>query len=263
MTEKPHISDYLNFGLLIAGDAGKIMRDYFEKSSILSTYKEDETIVTIADKEINNMLIERVRAVFPTHAVDGEEASYGKSDYVWVCDPIDGTSMFAHHIPVAVFSLALVYKGEPIVGIIYDPFNNDMYYATKGSGAYKNSNKINVNFFDMEDVQTVAHCDMFSTKAYDIIEKFHQKYPKTRLCDMGSIAHSCICVASGEFAFSIFCAQGHKNCDIAAAKIIVEEAGGIVRSLNGEEQRYDKDINGAIISNKVVFNKLVELINEK
>ena len=57
MTEKPHISDYLNFGLLIAGNAGKIMRDYFEKSSISSTYKEDETIVTIADKEINTPAI--------------------------------------------------------------------------------------------------------------------------------------------------------------------------------------------------------------
>ena len=67
-------------------------------------------------------------------------------------------------------------------------------------------------------------------------------------------------VAGGDFSFAIFPGTTHKNCDIAAAKVIVEEAGGRVTDFNGEEQRYDCDINGAIISNKVVNKKLLETI---
>ena len=57
---------------------------------------------------------------------------------MWVCDPVDGTAMYARHIPVAVFSLALVIDGNPVIGVVYDPFTNNMYSAIKGNGAYKN-----------------------------------------------------------------------------------------------------------------------------
>ena len=135
------MEEYLEFAKDIAKYAGKVMLKYFEQSNGAS-YKGDKTIVTLADKKINTYLISRVKEKYPTHSVDGEEEQFGKSDYVWVCDPVDGTAMYARHIPVAVFSLALVVKGESKLGLVFDPFTNNLYTAIKGKGAYKNDERI-------------------------------------------------------------------------------------------------------------------------
>lgn len=136
-------NEYLEFAKDIAKYAGKVMLKFFNEDNGAS-YKGDKTIVTLADKEINSYLINRVKEKYPSHAVDGEEEQFGESKYKWVCDPVDGTAMYARHIPVAVFSLALVVDGKSVVGLVYDPFTNNLYTAIKGQGAYKNNKKIEV-----------------------------------------------------------------------------------------------------------------------
>ena len=128
------MEEYLEFAKDIAYQAGKIMLKYFNQDNG-SSYKGDKTIVTLADTEINSYLIEKVKEHYPTHAVDGEEEQSGKSGFVWVCDPVDGTAMYAKHIPVAVFSLSLVIDGVPNVGVVYDPFTDSLYSAIKGKDA--------------------------------------------------------------------------------------------------------------------------------
>ena len=118
--------EYLNFAKEIAYEAGTIMKKYFLEDNG-ANYKYDQTIVTKADIEINHILVERVKEKYPTHSVDGEEEQFGRSEYVWVCDPVDGTAMYARHIPVAVFSLALVIDGVSKVGVVYDVFTNNLY----------------------------------------------------------------------------------------------------------------------------------------
>ena len=98
--------EYLEFAKDIALKAKEIMLKYFYEDNG-STYKEDNTIVTKADKEINSYLIEKVKEKYPDHSVDGEEEQFGESKYVWVCDPVDGTAMYSRHIPTAVFSIPL------------------------------------------------------------------------------------------------------------------------------------------------------------
>lgn len=252
---------YLEFAKEIANEAGKIMVKYFNSNNGAS-YKGDKTIVTLADKEINTYLIKRVKEEFPTHSVDGEEEQFGNSDYVWVCDPIDGTAMYARHIPVAVFSLALVVDGVPEVGVLYDPFTDSLYSAAKGEGAYNNGEKISVNNFELDDMRSVSNFDMWKKGRYNIYTPVQELGKKTYFVSIGSIARACMCVASGEFNLAIFPGKEHKNCDIAAAKIIVEEAGGKVTNLFGEEQRYDKDIDGAIISNGKVHEEVVKAVKE-
>ena len=250
---------YLKFAKEIAHEAGKVMLKYFNSNNGAS-YKGDKTIVTLADKEINTYLINRVKEEFPTHSVDGEEEQFGKSDYVWVCDPVDGTAMYARHIPVAVFSLALVVDGIPQVGVIYDVFTDSLYTAIKGEGAYKNGEKITVNDFRFDDVRSVSHFDMWSRAGYDIYDAIKILGKKSYFISIGSIIRASICVASGDFTVAIFPGTKRKNCDIAAVKVIVEEAGGKVTNFWGEEQRYDTDIDGAIISNGLVHDEIVELI---
>lgn len=248
---------YLEFAKEIAKEAGKIMTKYFNAKDI-SSYKGDKTIVTLADKEINQYLIKRVKEEFPEHSVDGEEEQFGKSNYVWVCDPVDGTAMYARHIPVAVFSLALVVNGEPIVGVVYDVFTEHLYTAIKGNGAFVNEEKIEVNDIVLDDMRSVSNFDMWPGADYNIYDVIKELGKETYFVSVGSVIRACMCVASGEFNLAIFPGTKHKNCDIAAVKVIVEEAGGKVTDLFGNEQRYDQDINGTIISNGIVHEKVVE-----
>ena len=253
--------EYLEFTKEIAYEAGKIMLKYFNAKDI-SSYKGDKTIVTLADKEINTYLINRVKEKFPTHSVDGEEEQFGKSNYVWVCDPVDGTAMYARHIPVAVFSLALVVNGVSQVGVVYDVFTDTLYSAIKGKGAYKNGEKITVNDFELDDMRSVSNFDMWSNADYNLYDSIKKLGNKTYFVSIGSVIRACMCVASGEFNLAIFPGTKRKNCDIAAVKVIVEEAGGKVTDLFGKEQRYDTDIKGAIVSNGKVHNEVSEKIKK-
>ncbi|MBE6654267.1 MAG: inositol monophosphatase [Ruminococcaceae bacterium] len=250
------LQTYLKFAKKTAYEAGKITLKYF-KGDNGANYKYDKTIVTKADTEINTLLIERVKEAFPTHSVDGEEEQFGSSRLVWVCDPVDGTAMYARHIPVSVFSLALVEDGKPIVGVIYDAFTDNMYYAVKGGGAFLNGERINVNESPLAGMQSIANFDMWPGAEYNLYPAFGELGMKTYAVDLGSIIRSAACVANGDFVLAIYPGTKHKNCDIAAAKIIVEEAGGKVTDLFGNEQRYDGDINGAIISNGIVHEEAV------
>lgn len=254
-------NEYLNFAKEIAYEAGKIMLKYFKEDNG-SSYKFDQTIVTKADTEINSYLIKRVKEKYPTHSVDGEEEQLGKSNYIWVCDPVDGTAMYARHIPVAVFSLALVIDGISELGVVYDPFTDNLYYAIKGQGAYKNNEKISVNNITLNDMKSVSNFDMWPNADYNLYDCIKELGKKTYFVSVGSVIRGCMCVANGEFNLAIFPGTKHKNCDIAAVKIIVEEAGGKVTNLFGEEQRYDQDINGAVISNGIVHQEVIDAINK-
>ena len=254
-------NEYLEFAKDIANCAGKIMLKYFNQDNG-EKYKGDKTIVTLADTEINSYLISQVKEKYPNHAVDGEEEQFGESNYKWICDPVDGTAMYARHIPVAVFSLALAIDGRPVVGVVYDPFTDNMYSAIKGQGAFKNDKKIQVNDIALDDMKSVSNFNMWPSAEYNIIEVIKELGRKTYFVSIGSVIRACMCVASGDFNLAIFPGTKHKNCDIAAVKVIVEEAGGKVTDFFGNEQRYDKNINGAIISNSKVHDEVIEVIKK-
>ena len=253
------MEQYYDFAKSIAKKAGKIMIKYFKEDNGES-YKFDNTIVTKADKEINEYLIQQVKKHFPSHSVDGEEDQFGKSDYVWVCDPVDGTSMYARHIPVAVFSLALVINGKPVIGVIYDPWTDNLYSACKGKGAFRNGQRIHVNNIALDDMKSVSNFDMWPEAEYNLYDAIKEVGKKTYFVSIASVIRACCCVANGDFNLAIYPGTTHKNCDIAAAKIIVEEAGGKVTDLFGHEQRYDKSINGAVISNGLVHKEMITAI---
>ena len=190
--------EYLNFVIDIAKYAGKVMKDYFFNENTEIIFKDDKTPVTEADRKINNYLINKVKERYPNHSVDGEEEKYlNNSKYVWVCDPIDGTSMFTYHIPVAVFSLALVFDGQPIVGVVYDPFLNEMYTAIKGKGAYCNNKKISVNDKKIGELGcTIDYCMWYSAR-YDTLKVIEELRKDVHICQVGSVAHACMLVAKG------------------------------------------------------------------
>lgn len=255
------MDEYLEFAIGIAYEAKRINQKYFGK--IMETdYKSDKTIVTIADKEINKFLIDKVKEKYPDHAVDGEEEKFGDSKYKWVCDPVDGTAMFARGVPVSVFSLAFVVDGVSQLGVVYDIFTDNLYTAIKGNGAFCNGKRIFVSDVDLDDMECVCHYDMWPKAEYNIFDTIKELGKKIYFVSLGSIVKACMEVARGDFSACIFPGTKGKNCDIAAVKVIVEEAGGKVTNFYNGEDRYDQDIHGAVISNGVVHDQIIDQLRK-
>lgn len=249
---------------IIAQEAGIIMKRNFLSNihtPMDTEWKDDNTPVTITDLAINALVLEKVSQHFPDHSILSEEGSLEKeSDYVWVCDPVDGTLPFSRHIPTSVFSIALTYKGEVILGVVLDPFLDRLFYAEKGKGAFLNDKQIHVSKAQNLENQVVG-IYLWSEKVPSI-GKLSEKLleQKTRLIDAGSIIYMGCLVASGELVSTI--TIGKKPHDSASLKIIIEEAGGRVTSILGADQLYNQEVNGHISSNGLLHDTLVKITKE-
>lgn len=255
---------HLAFAKSVAEDAAKIALNNFGFKT-RRHWKKDNTPVTVADKKINDLVIKRVHSVFPTHGVVGEERSSHKrgSKYAWVCDPIDGTMPFSCGLPMFTFSLALVDQtdGQPVLGLVNDPVMGNMYWAVKGKGAYRNGARIGVSKDGGLD-KTYMNLDgsgwdfgFSSSRTIDALRKRGVKVMK-----LLSFIYGAIQVANGKFSGAIFFNRyGH---DVAALKVIVEEAGGKVTDLRGMERRYDGDGFGAVISNGLIHGEVIRNIKK-
>jgi myo-inositol-1(or 4)-monophosphatase len=252
------------FAVDLAREAGEIMLAAFRNSSNTRTYKADDTPVTIADQAINDLVQDRIATAYPEHGFLGEEG--GRPDgqkYVWVCDPIDGTRSFARGIPASVFSLALVYDGEPILGVVYHPFMDEMYIGSKGDGAFCNNLKISVS-----NVEQLSEKVIIAASPYKIHQE-HSTHDLLMSCagldvcfyHYGSAAYNAVLVARGAVDASVYvygCAW-----DMAAVDVIIREAGGAASSLSGDVQRYDRQIRGFMGSNGKIHDQLISLQGTK
>ncbi len=255
--------DYRPFCEQIARDAGKIFLKYY-REGMGTRVKADKTVVTKADTEINSLVIKRVAEAFPTHQVLGEEESSASkldADYIWVCDPVDGTFPFSIHVPVSVFSLALTYKGDPIAAVIFEPQSDRLFFAQKGKGTYLNGTQIFVSKKTFADTPAVMIED--SIWAGQGCATFRQYCREAKVFTFGlpSIAAASVLVARGAAEATVF--TGTKPWDCAAYALLVTEAGGKVTDLAGKSQRYDRDTNGCIASNGILHDKIVELVQKK
>lgn len=253
---------YLQFATQLAKDAGAIMRQYFSDAQRMAVQtKSNNTPVTEADTKINQLLIDRVQEQFPDHGVLGEEASaHADRSQLWVCDPIDGTAGFILGVPTAMFSLAYVVDGQPQVAVMYEPLLDKMFTAAKGQGAQLNGQPVHVS-----RAASLHHASVGITASVDQIFKrqpfFDQLIAeKVHFSTVPGNVFKASLVAQGLMDAFIF--PGRSAHDIAAEKLIIEEAGGKVTSLDGTEQRYDGKIRGAIVTNgTAIHDALVAHMN--
>lgn len=252
----------LDFAKELAHQAGAIMKKYWQSDTADTHNKSDQTIVTLADTEINTMIIDKIGARYPGHSIWGEEEKKIKdnAEYTWVCDPVDGTMPFAKGLPVSTFLLALVDEsGKSIVGVAYDPFTDTMFEAVVGRGAFRNGTRMCVSA-----TTTLAGSYIDEELWINHEEGISFDNPKDRLnkqdakvityCSSGITG--CM-VADGKFDAMIF--GQTKPEDIAALAVIVTEAGGRVTDLFGHEQRYDRPILGAVVSNGSIHKDIVAI----
>lgn len=258
------MTEQLEFAKNLADEAGEIMLQHFQVGVANETkVLEGNTPVTIADTAINTMVIEAIAKQYPTHAVIGEEESKIQEDaeYTWVCDPIDGTIPYVMGVPTNVFSLAMVNKeGQPIVAVVYDPYMKRKYWATKDGGVFLNNQPIHVN-----DVNEMSEAYIGGSGGRSTVLKATEFKGAVIAACYRPIILSCVIyeamlVATGQIAATVFPGAGAH--DTATAKLIVEEAGGKVTDVFGNEQRYDQPVKGAIMSNGAVHSELVSLAQQ-
>jgi len=254
-------NEFKTFASQFALKAGQIIKKNF-KLGMEKKWKEDNTPVTETDLMINSMLINEIAKEFPKHNVLAEEQSNIKniSKYVWVCDPVDGTIPFSHGIPLSTFSLALVKNGQVILGVVNDPFNERLFVAEKGKRTFLNDKAIQVSTVSLLE-NAIGNCEIFKRAKYNTAKLIDcLAMSSVKLMALGSIIYPSVLIAAGELDFTIF--PHTTPWDAASVKIIVEEAGGKVTDIFGNEQRYDKEINGFVASNGILHDQLIDLTSK-
>lgn len=247
--------ELLRFATDLAKDAGAIIRHYFHTADQGVAVKPDATIVTVADTEVNDLVIRRVAAQYPQHGVLGEEASSNADRReLWVCDPIDGTNGFTIGEPTAAFSIAYVVDGVPILAVTYDPFQDRLYSAVKGRGAFCNGQVLRVSSRQLQSA-ILGLGGSFAEIDTNIELYRSLRVAGVNLRALGGLVFKGNMVAEGKIDGVLFPHAGAH--DLAAIKLIVEEAGGKVTDVDGGEQRYDRPLKGGIISNGVIHDDLV------
>ena len=217
------ISANLNLMIKASEKASKvIIRDFGELENLQVSKKGPKDFVTKTDKRVEKIIIDELTKSKKNYSFITEET--GKilnknRDIFWIVDPIDGTTNFLHGIPHFAISIALQIDGEIISGLIYDPIKNEIFYAEKNSGSFMNNNRVRVS-----NKSNIDEC-LFATDNYGI----KKIYPKINLRNTGCAALDLAYVGCGRFDGYF---HNHINIwDIAAGKIIIEEAGGRVNNI--------------------------------
>ncbi|MDC3000722.1 inositol monophosphatase [Candidatus Pelagibacter sp.] len=225
-----------------------IIRDFGEVEKLQVSKKGPKDFVTKTDKRVEKILIEELSKTKKNYSFISEETgkilNKNKSIF-WVIDPIDGTTNFLHGIPHFAISVALQVDGEVKIGLIYDPIKNEVFYAEKDSGAFINNSRIRVsNKLHLDECLFASNC-----------EGIKLIYPKLNLRNTGCAALDLAYVGCGRL-------DGYFHdkinlWDVAAGKIIIEEAGGRVNNI------YNYKINNIDIraGNPNIYEKMVKKLS--
>jgi len=244
-----------------AQEAAAIMKEYSVKTFAISNKEGINNLVTEVDHKCEEIIFAIIKKNYPDHHILSEESGeiVQDSNYKWIIDPIDGTVNFANRIPVCCVSIGVEVNGKMEMGVVYNPFINELFFAQRGYGATLNDQRIHVS----KTTELVKSCiatgfpytylDM-PNGPLEVFSKFIRKgVPMRRL---GSAAIDMCYVAAGRF--DGFYEHKLNAWDSAAGFLIIEEAGGKVTDLKGEPYNLYKP--GIIASNGIIHDDLLAVV---
>lgn len=245
-------------------EAGKIIQYYFQGTFTVDNKGSINNLVTEVDKHSEKKIIEVIKSHYPEHSIISEEVGelIQESDYQWIIDPIDGTVNFAHGIPICCVSIGLKYKEDLLLGTVYNPMMNELFFAEKGKGAMLNEQPISVSKkVDFKKACLVTGFPYKWPKSYEhpikVFERFIMEgLPVRRL---GSAAIDLCWVACGRF--DGFWEYNLNSWDVAAGYLIVQEAGGKITNFEGQPYSvFDKE---TLATNGHIHEEMLGLIRKK
>lgn len=261
--------DFTDFLINLIRECGNYMltaNDIEGNSSNIKAKSGDADFVTVFDEGVQAKLINGILSELPDAKFFAEEkdnfAEDTKNGICFVIDPIDGTSNFIHSLNTSAISLAMLSEGELILGIIYDPYRDELFSAVKGQGAFCNDKKISVSDREL-DISIISFGTTpykkteYAAKGFSIAERIFRSTADIRRS--GSAAIDMANVAAGKL-------DGFFECilspwDYAAGTLIIKEAGGKVTDFNGNDISFSEP-SPILCSNNKVHNKLLALIDK-
>lgn len=230
----------LNVAIKAARAAGAIInRAALDVESVRVAQKQVNDFVTEVDQAAERMIIETLLGAYPDHGILGEETGneFGNpnSDFVWIIDPLDGTTNFIHGFPVYAVSIALSFKGKIEHAVVYDPSRNDLFTATRGRGAFLNERRIRVS--KRAQLKDCLISTGFPYRPGDNLRSYMRMFADVtqRVAGVrrpGAAALDLAYVAAG-FTDGFF-ETGLNIWDVAAGSLLITEAGGLVGNFTGE-----------------------------
>lgn len=240
--------------------AGTLFSTHFHKGVDPWEKSKGEWVSKI-DIAIQEMLVAELSKAFPDIGFVAEESETSKTlthEWLWIIDPIDGTNNFTHKLPQCCISIGLFYQKQPQLGIVYQPIGNQWYSATKNQGAFLNDAPIQVSSLDhlprtIGDLglHLVDHPGIHLWQFMNALEQNTQALRR-----FGSLALGGAMVAEGTIDFMI--TTRANSWDIAAAMLLVLEAGGCVSDFRGNAWHNSKDM---VLSNGMIHDSLIELLS--
>lgn len=255
------IKDTLEFTKQIAVKTGKMTLKATAKGFKVN-FKGVNNLVTDVDLAAEKMIVAAIEKRFPTHNILGEEGGQKakKSDYDWIIDPIDGTTNFAHGHPYYAVSIALYYKSKPLIGVVYAPYLRELFWASKGGGAYLNGKKIAVS-------KTAQLTSNMSCTGFPPLKREENLPYLTKMLAVAQAIRRCgaatidFCyIACGRY--DTFWELGLHPWDIAAGRLIMEEAGGKLTQIDGSAINPFAKQN-ILATNKKLHPAVLELFDSK
>lgn len=251
----------------IAREAGALLRQHY-RQGVATEYKGEVDLVTIADRESEHLIVERLQQRWPQHGIFGEEGTRSQLDceYRWYIDPLDGTTNFAHGFPAFCVSMGLEYRpegtdanadGELIAAVIYDPLRDEMFVAEKNLGAYRNDVRLQVSRTPVLAESLVA-TGFPSQKRHRTpnVHFYHQITLRSHgVRRAGSAALDLAYTACGRL--DAFWEFNLNPWDTAAGVLLVQEAGGTVTCFDGS--RFRLDSREVLATNRNIQQELIDL----
>ena len=244
--------------------ASIINRASFDLERIKVTEKRHNDFVTEVDQAAEQAIIDVLKNAYPDHAILAEESGasanlHDENENVWIIDPLDGTTNFIHGFPQYCVSIALQHRGQITQAVIYDPTRNELFTATKGSGAYLNDKRLRVSKRDKLAGALIG--TGFPFRDVDVLDQYLQMFRiMTEKCAglrrPGSAALDLAYVAAGRL--DGFFEKGLKSWDMAAGSLLITEAGGIMANFSGESDYLDH--GDVIAGNPKVFAQMLTLL---
>ena len=257
----------LNVAIKAARTAGTIInRAALDIESVRVSAKQTNDFVTEVDVAAENAIIDTLLTAYPDHGIWAEESGqregqFGGADHIWIIDPLDGTTNFIHGLPVYCVSIALMVKGKLDQAVIYDPSRNDLFYASKGRGAYLNERRIRVA--KRTQLSECLVSTGFPFRANDAFNNYLQilgdVMPRCAgVRRPGSAALDLAYVAAG-YTDAYF-EMGLSPWDCAAGALLVTEAGGLVGNFSGDSDFLEQ--KECLAGNPRIYGQMVGLIGK-
>jgi len=253
----------LNTAVKAARKAGNIISRASRDVDLLKVEsKRQNDFVTEVDRAAEAAIIAVLNEAYPNHSILAEEsgASRGsQGEFVWIIDPLDGTTNFIHGVPQFAVSIGLRHKGVMTQGVVFDPVKNELFTATRGAGAYLNDKRMRVGKRDRINDALIGTGFPFSK--IDLLERYIEMFRKVTLnCAgirrPGAAALDLAYVAAGRF--DGFWEMGLAPWDMAAGALLVQEAGGLVGGFGGDGDYLE---SGEIVAGSPkVFAQLLALV---